>query len=75
MIKSIAEIVDLLNANIPKFVDAFKEADISTKDYGVLLENFIGTMNVISSNTALLQEAIAVAKAKQEGENKDESNN
>jgi hypothetical protein len=75
MIKDITALVEELNKKIAGFPTEIANTDITTKDYGVLLENFALTLNILGQTTGLLNTAIAAAKAQKEGENKDESNN
>lgn len=75
MIKDITALVEELNKKISDFPEEVKNTNITTKDYGVLLENFALTLNILGQTTGLLNNAIAAAKAQKEGENTDESNN
>ena len=75
MIKDITALVEELNKKISDFPEEVKNTNITTKDYGVLLENFALTLNILGQTTGLLNNAIATAKAQKEGENTDESNN
>lgn len=75
MIKDITALVEELNKKISDFPTEVANTDITTKEYGVLLENFALTLNILGQTTGLLNTAIAAAKAQKEGENKDESNN
>ena len=73
MIKDLVRLVDVLNKNVSTLVDAIGLADPSTKEYAQLLENYSGTMTILSTTSRTLKE-ISVA-AKEMEENKDESNN
>lgn len=75
MIKDITALVEELNKKISDFPEEVKNTNITTKDYGVLLENFALTLNILGQTTGLLNNAIAAVKAQKEGENTDESNN
>lgn len=75
MIKDITTLVEELNKKISDFPEEVKNANITTKDYGVLLENFALTLSILGQTTGLLNNAIAAVKAQKEGENTDESNN
>lgn len=75
MIKDITALVEELNKKISDFPEEVKNTNITTKEYGVLLENFALTLNILGQTTGLLNNAIAAVKAQKEGENTDESNN
>lgn len=75
MIKDITALVEELNKKISEFPEEVKNTNITTKEYGVLLENFALTLNILGQTTGLLNNAIAAVKAQKEGENTDESNN
>lgn len=76
MIKDITALVEELNKKIAGFPTEVAKTDITTKDYGVLLENFALTLNILGETTGLLNNAIAAAKAQKEnGGKEDESNN
>jgi hypothetical protein len=76
MIKDLIKLVEVLNGKVAPLVEAIEKADPTTEAYEQLLENYSGTMQLISTLNRTLTEitVAAQAKAKEEGA-KDESNN
>lgn len=76
MIKDLVKLVEVLNKKVPTLVEAIEKADPTTEEYEQLIENYAGTMQLISTLNRTLTEISmsAQAKAKEEGA-EDESNN
>lgn len=76
MVKDLIKLVEVLNKKVPTLVEAIEKADPTTGDYEQLIENYAGTMQLISTLNRTLTEISmsAQAKAKEEGA-EDESNN
>lgn len=76
MVKDLIKLVEVLNGKVNPLVEAIEKADPTTKEYGQVIDNYAGTMQLISTLNRTLTEISmsAQAKAKEEGA-KDESNN
>lgn len=76
MVKDLIKLVEVLNGKVNPLVEAIEKADPTTKEYGQVIENYAGTMQLISTLNRTLTEISmsAQAQAKEEGA-KDESNN
>lgn len=76
MVKDLIKLVEVLNGKVKPLVEAVEKADPTTKEYGQVIENYAGTMQLISTLNRTLAEISmsAQAQAKEEGA-KDESNN
>lgn len=76
MIKDLVKLVETLNKKVPTLVEAIEKADPTTEEYEQLIENYAGTMQLISTLNRTLTEISmsAQANAKEEGA-EDESNN
>lgn len=76
MIKDLVKLVETLNTKVPTLVEAIEKADPTTEEYEQLIENYAGTMQLISTLNRTLTEISmsAQANAKKEGA-EDESNN
>lgn len=76
MVKDLIKLVEVLNGKVNPLVEAIEKADPTTKEYGQVIDNYAGTMQLISTlNRTLAEISIsAQAQAKEEGA-KDESNN
>lgn len=76
MVKDLIKLVEVLNGKVNPLVEAIEKADPTTKEYGQVIDNYAGTMQLISTLNRTLAEISmsAQAKAKEEGA-KDESNN
>lgn len=76
MVKDLIKLVEVLNEKVKPLVEAIEKADPTTKEYGQVIENYAGTMQLISTLNRTLTEISmsAQAQAKEEGA-KDESNN
>ena len=74
MVKELVKLVDVLNKKVPDLVKAIEKANPTTDAYGTLIENYAGTMQLISTLNRTLAEITMQARAKEEGA-KDESNN
>lgn len=76
MVKDLIKLVEVLNGKVNPLVEAIEKADPTTKEYGQVIDNYAGTMQLISTLNRTLTEISmsAQTKAKEEGA-KDESNN
>lgn len=76
MIKDLVKLVEVLNKKVPTLVEAIEKADPTTEEYEQLIENYAGTMQLISTLNRTLTEISMSAQAntKEEGA-EDESNN
>ena len=74
MVKDLIKLVEVLNEKINPLVEAIEKTDPTTKEYEQLIENYAGTMQLISTLNRTLAELSMQARAKEEGA-KDESNN
>jgi hypothetical protein len=76
MIKDLVVLVEELNKKVPTLVEAIKKEDPTTKQYEQLLNNYSGTMQIISALNRTLTEVSLAAKAQEGKEEKEnESNN
>ena len=76
MIKDLVVLVEELNKKVPTLVEAIKKEDPTTKQYEQLLNNYTGTMQVISALNRTLTEVSLAAKTQEGKEEKEnESNN
>lgn len=74
MVKDLVKLVEILNNKINPLVEAIEKEAPTTKEYGQLIDNYAGTMQLISTLNRTLAEITMQAIAKEEGA-KDESNN
>ena len=76
MVKDLIKLVEVLNGKVNPLVEAIEKADPTTKEYGQVIDNYAGTMQLISTLNRTLAEISmsAQAQSKEEGA-KDESNN
>ena len=74
MVKDLVKLVEELNNKINPLVEAIEKEAPTTKEYGQLIDNYAGTMQLISTINRTLAEITMQAIAKEEGA-KDESNN
>jgi archaellum component FlaC len=74
MVKDLVKLVEILNNKINPLVEAIENEAPTTKEYGQLIDNYAGTMQLISTLNRTLAEITMQAMAKEEGA-KDESNN
>ena len=76
MVKDLIKLVEVLNGKVNPLVEAIEKANPTTKEYGQVIDNYAGTMQLISTLNRTLTEISmsAKAQAKEEGA-KDESNN
>ena len=76
MVKELVKLVDVLNKKVPDLVEAIEKANPTTDAYGTLVENYAGTMQLISTLNRTLSEIALTAKENtmEEGAT-DESNN
>lgn len=74
MVKDLVKLVEILNNKINPLVEAIEKEAPTTKEYGQLIDNYAGTMQLISTLNRTLAEITMQAMAKEEGA-KDESNN
>lgn len=83
MVKDLIKLVEVLNKKVPTLVEAIEKADPTTEDYEQLIENYAGTMQLISTLNRTLTEISLNAQAKKNSETdlfkkegaEDESNN
>ena len=83
MVKDLIKLVEVLNKKVPTLVEAIEKADPTTKEYEQLIENYAGTMQLISTLNRTLTEISLNAQAKKNSETdlfkkegaEDESNN
>lgn len=74
MVKDLVKLVEILNNKINPLVEAIEKEAPTTKEYEQLIDNYAGTMQLISTLNRTLAEITMQAIAKEEGA-KDESNN
>lgn len=76
MVKDLIKLVEVLNGKVKPLVEAVEKTDPTTKEYGQVIENYAGTMQLISTLNRTLAEISMSAKAQEKEEGaKDESNN
>jgi hypothetical protein len=74
MVKDLIKLVEVLNSKVNPLVEAIEKEAPTTKEYGQLIDNYAGTMQLISTLNRTLTEITMQARAKEEGAT-DESNN
>jgi hypothetical protein len=74
MVKDLIKLAEVLNKKVNPLVEAIEKADPTTEEYEQLLENYSGTMQLISTLNRTLTDIAVHAQAEKEGV-KDESNN
>lgn len=74
MVKDLVKLVEVLNAKINPLVDAIEKEEPTTKEYEQLINNYAGTMQLISTLNRTLIDITKSAVEKEEGVN-NESNN
>lgn len=74
MVKDLIKLAEVLNKKVNPLVEAIEKADPTTEEYEQLLENYSGTMQLISTLNRTLTDIAVHAQAEKEGA-KDESNN
>lgn len=75
MEKCLMELDNILELKIPVLVEAIKNADPITEDYGKLLTNFNSSMVVYSELKSMFARAAMEAVQNMEGENTNGTNN
>lgn len=74
MVKDLVKLVEVLNAKINPLVEAIEKEEPTTKEYEQLINNYAGTMQLISTLNRTLVDITKSAIEKEEGVN-NESNN
>lgn len=75
MVKDLVKLVEVLNAKINPLVEAIEKEEPTTKEYEQLINNYAGTMQLISTlNRTLVDITKSAIEKEEEGVN-NESNN